>query len=99
MTDDYPRRPDGALDLARIAAGLSLDLHPIGSRLTDCAAHLAYMRDLLPARGELVDEFRALVQHLVWIENAYHAADEKLTQAAYLIDHHQRVPNPRPLAS
>lgn len=98
VMQEYPRRDDGTLDLARIAATLSLDLHLVGERLIDCAAHLSTMRELLPPRGELVDEFKALVQHLAWIENAYNAADERLVQAAWLVDHEHRVPEPLPLA-
>lgn len=84
-------------DLSLIAAELCRDLHPIGTALTDCAERLAYMRDLLPPKGELTEEFKELVTTLAWIERTYRDADEKLAAAAFLIQHAENVPNPLPL--
>jgi hypothetical protein len=74
-----------------------LAMHPIGTALTDAASRLAYIRELLPARGELVEEFRELVTTLAWIERTYRDADEALAAAAYALQHAQDVPNPQPL--
>jgi hypothetical protein len=84
-------------DLPRTAAQLSLQMHPIGTALTDCASRLAYIRELLPQRGELVEEFRELVTTLAWIERTYRDADEALTKVAYELQHAQDVPHPLPL--
>lgn len=73
------------------------DLAPIGTALVDAAARLAYMRELMPPRGDLSEEFRELVVTLAWLERVYRDADEKLVQAYALTEHHERVPNPLPL--
>lgn len=73
------------------------DLAPIGTALIDAAARLSYMRDLMPPRGELAEEFRELVVTLAWLERVYRDADEKLVQAYALLEHHERVPNPLPI--
>lgn len=75
------------------------DMAPMGTALIECAARLAYMRELLPQRGDLVEEFKELVTTLAWIETTYRDADERIVQAYALLEHAQRVPNPLPLSS
>jgi hypothetical protein len=84
-------------DLARIAAQLALDLHPIGGALQDAATHLAELSDLLPARGDARVEFTELVKVLAYIETLYYLADERLTETAYQLQHRQDVPHSLPL--
>jgi len=73
------------------------DLAPIGTALVDAAARLSYMRELMPPRGDLAEEFKELVTTLAWLERVYRDADEKLVQTYALMEHNERVPNPLPL--
>lgn len=66
---------------SRIISQATHNLAPIGTALTNCAAHLAYMKELLPQRGELVEEHAALETAIAWIINTYHDADEALLAA------------------
>lgn len=84
-------------DPVTVTRELIRDLHPIGTALVDCASRLAAIKELLPARGELVDEFRELVTTLAWVEATYRNADEALLHAYTLLEHGNRVPNPKPL--
>ena len=84
---------------SRTLAETIRDLAPIGTALIDAAARLAYMRDLMPPRGDLAAEFRELVTTLAWIERAYRDADERLLNAYRLLEHAERVPHPQPLSA
>lgn len=92
-----PRRADGTLDLARIAAQLALQMHPIGTALIACATHLALLNEITPARGEQRDLLNDLGKALAYIHDTYRDADERLAEAALVIDHERLVPNPLPL--
>lgn len=85
-------------DLPRIAAELSLDLHPLGRALIDCATHLADMSDVLPPRGDARHEYDELVAIIAYITELYRNADERLTQTAFLLQHAADVPHPLPLS-
>jgi hypothetical protein len=74
------------------------DLAPIGTALINAAAHLAEMRDQLPPRGPLTEEFRELVACLAYIERTYRNADEALLVAYTQLEHQERVPRPLALA-
>jgi hypothetical protein len=84
-------------DLARIAAQLALDLHPIGSALTDCATHLSDLSEYIPARGEARVEYDQLVAIITYAGTLWNLADERLTETAFLLQHATDVPNPLPL--
>lgn len=84
-------------DPVQVTRELIRDMHPISTALIDCASRLAYIKDLLPPRGELPEEFRELVTTLAWIERVYNDANDRLLDAYTLLEHHQRVPNPIPL--
>jgi hypothetical protein len=69
---------DAEIQLARVA----LDLHPVGNALDQINSHLAYIRELLPKRGELVDEFNDLTAAHAYAQQAYTQADNTLTSIA-----------------
>lgn len=94
------KHPDGTTDYERTLAQVSLDLHPVGNALNVAASHLAYIRELLPQRGELVAEFEELVAALAYLEAAYQKADQTLIDLA-LSAYIERPLNyqPLPLAS
>lgn len=87
----YPRRPDGSIDLARLAGELCHDLNSLGERIDACNSHLAYLDELMPPRGEQRDEFDQLCTHVQWMHDALCTADERLVTAYRLIDHRQNA--------
>lgn len=91
----YPRLPNGRIDPTRLIGELCRDLNTLGESIEACRAHLWYLDEITPTRGEQRDELEGLYRHIQWMHDAFCDADERLVNAYRIIEQRQRVPNPQ----
>lgn len=87
------------MSAARIIGQLCADLNSVCERVDACNAHLAYLDEITPTRGEQRDEYEQLCRHVQWMHDALCTLDENLVNAYRNLDHLERVPHPIKLAS